>query len=148
LTAKLLLPARPHKELPIDLRYPFLAVRVTAADFNGQSFDGAPLVPVNGEQDEEVITIIAKLMKEKSPKLRIESRGGTDYAWFGIVDDYNNVTWAGPGDYIVGFKKEATALVEERYVLRVVPSDFYNTIFLRTPIGSTLPLGQSPNAQK
>jgi hypothetical protein len=126
----LLLPLRQHQEFPLDVRYPFLAVRVTAADFNGKTFDGSPLVVLR-EQDEELVTMLAVLNREEKPKVRIESRGGTDYAWFGIVDDYNNVTWAGPGDYIVAFKKESSALTAGRVILRVVPGEFYEMIFKR-----------------
>ena len=69
-------------------------VRVTAADFNGKDFDGAPLVPVKKDGDIKWLT-----MRECNIE-PVVARGGTDYAWFGVKDDCYNITWAGPGDYL------------------------------------------------
>lgn len=98
--------------------FPFLAMRVTAADFNGKEFDGSPLVALK-EPDGQ---LKALLLSTKGVK--VEARGCTDYAWFGIPDEYGNVTWAGPGDYIV---------TTDYKTLKVVPGAFYDAIFHRTP---------------
>lgn len=72
-------------------------VMVTAADFNGKSFDGAPLKLFGG-----IDKMPAWLLEaEQNESILVEARGSTDYAWFGVKDDYNNVIWAGPGDYIL-----------------------------------------------
>ena len=73
-------------------------IKVTAADFNGKSFDGAPLV-LAGHPPGTVMPswVVSTLF----PKINIEARGSTDYAWFAVPDDYGNVIWAGPGDYII-----------------------------------------------
>lgn len=94
------------------------AVIVTAADFNGRTFDGQPFVPLlpldEGGTMASTAPWLVKAIEEK--RVLIEARGGTDYAWFGVKDEYDNVHWAGPGDMIV--KEPLSGL------LRVVPAMF------------------------
>lgn len=101
-------------------KHAFRAVKVTAADFNGKDFDGAPLVGVfNGIDD--VHALFPTLLSDKT---LVEARGQTDYAWFGIKDDYNNVHWAGPGDYIV-------AMTPNKLI--VVPGAFFDHFMAHVP---------------
>lgn len=78
------------------------ALMVTAADYNGAEFDGSPVEPLYPLKSGETVVAVAPWFFEaiKADKILIEARGGTDYAWFGVKDDYNNVHWAGPGDMI------------------------------------------------
>jgi hypothetical protein len=93
----------------------FDALRVTAADYNGQSFDGSPLAfTVEGQEQPDWLYEAAN-----TKKVLVASRGNTDYAWFGVPDEYGNVTWAGPGDYIVQVKGK----------IYVVPGAVYDLLF-------------------
>jgi hypothetical protein len=78
------------------------ALIVTAADYNGAEFDGQPVKPLYPLKSGETVVSVAPWFFEaiKAGKILIEARGHTDYAWFGVKDDYNNVHWAGPGDMI------------------------------------------------
>ena len=75
---------------------------VTAADFNGKDFDGSPVETLFPKPEDQSIDQVAPWFQEaiKSGKILVEARGCTDYAWFGVKDDYHNVHWAGPGDVI------------------------------------------------
>ena len=73
-------------------------LKIGGVDFNGKDFDGSPL------------DIVALSVYTNRPVVReqligtniahITARGYTDYAWFGVADDYDNITWAGPGDFL------------------------------------------------
>ena len=91
-------------------------MRITAADFNGTSFDGSPFEPVFEEQSD--LTWIDEAIAKK--QLYVAARGHTDYAWFGVKDEYGNVTWAGPGNYLVYLKP----------CILVVPSLFIQALTL------------------
>lgn len=75
---------------------------VTAADFNGSDFDGSPVDTMFEMAEGESIKDVAPWFLEalKKEEILIEARGSTDYAWFGVKTDCNNIYWAGPGDAI------------------------------------------------
>lgn len=90
-------------------------LQVTAADFNGKDFDGAPIVQVKSLNPE---TQPAVAWGDLIPLIEhVSARGGTDYAWFGIKDDCFNITWAGPGDFLY------RPLGNDKKLL-VIPGDF------------------------
>jgi hypothetical protein len=101
-----------------------MAVRVTAADFNGKAFDGSPLEGVKSQDERNAMIALMEVAK-----VEIGSRGCTDYAWFGVKDDYGNVHWAGPGDYVVAMLTDHTLIADESriaYKLMVVPGAFFD----------------------
>lgn len=75
-------------------------LRVTAADFNGKTFDGAPIEIADSPGKGPVPMWLAQAVKDE--KILIDSRG-CDYACFGVKsrDFLGDVVWAGPGDYLV-----------------------------------------------
>jgi hypothetical protein len=101
-----------------------IAVRVTAADFNGKEFDGSPLKGVKSDDERNAMIALMEVAK-----VEIQSRGCTDYAWFGVKDDYGNVHWAGPGDYVVAMMTDPSLIADESRIafkLMVVPGPFFD----------------------
>jgi len=73
--------------------------RVTAADFNGKEFDGAPLVSWDGKPFAVFPDYLAEAMRQRI--ILIDNRN-CDYAWFGVERrETGDVQWAGPGDFLV-----------------------------------------------
>jgi hypothetical protein len=72
------------------------AVRVTAADYdpNAGTFDGSPL------------SAFPDWLKQalENKVVTIGNPGCTDYASFGVANEYGELLWAGPGDYLVQVK--------------------------------------------
>jgi hypothetical protein len=138
-------PARELAGLGDLIAYPFLAARVTGADYNGREFDG---VPLEGMHFKAEAAKIAELF-DATKGTEIEARGCTDYAWFGIPDEYGNISWAGPGDYIVAIalppadtalpptrsapppRAFALTNTDIKYKLMMVPGMFFDKIFKR-----------------
>ena len=92
-----------------------IAVRVTAADFNGVSFDGSPF------------SCLPQWLKDAlaDGALFMHCGGERDYATWGIVT-HSGIVNAEPGDYI---------LRRERGDLSVVPAeDAHILINLRPPV--------------
>ncbi len=78
-------------------------ITVTAADFNGKTFDGAPLIRV-GISEEVFGSFLA------NDKISIKGGGGTDYALWNVQTP-DGVVVAGPGDFIaVGDHNQLTVL--------------------------------------
>lgn len=100
---------------------PVHTVVITAADFNGRQFDGQPFKSVYPIMAEDWF-----LEAIRSHDVLVQQRAGTDYAWFGVFDEYGNVTWAGPGDYI-------TLLEEGRYM--VVPQKLASQFGIAPMVG-------------
>lgn len=98
--------------------FPFMAVKVHASEWNGKELDDNPFEPMDAIQDKPLLDHIL------AAKPIIDGRG-CDYAWFGFKDDYNNITWAGPGDYIVGTQHPTSGRIK----VQVVPGEFYEAIF-------------------
>lgn len=78
-------------------------LEVTAADYNGKDFDGSPVKTLFPMEEGKTIKDVCPWFVEAIEKgqILIEARGSTDYAWFGVKTDCNNVHWAGPGDLIM-----------------------------------------------
>lgn len=100
------------------------AVRITAADFNGKSFDGNPIVPLKGNQTPQWF-----LDAIEKKKIKIDARGSTDYAWFGVVDEYYNDHWAGPGDRIVRLSYQIPGVDHRLYRIVMVPGEFFELFY-------------------
>jgi len=66
---------------------------VTAADFNGSTFDGNPLVPSNHESSLRLGALIT------SDQIVIQQTNGTDYATWKVATKDGEVI-ASPGDFI------------------------------------------------
>lgn len=100
-------------------------VKVTAADFNGKEFDGRPLEPMNPKSTEKDLAWV------KASGLLIESRQGTDYAFFGARnDDMKEHVWAGPGDYLYNTGRKYNQVV-------VIPGIFLEGLLKEDLIVST-----------
>lgn len=99
-------------KLPIDKNN---MLKVTAVDYNGKEWDGTPLVQVGNIPD------WARGNGLIDHGLTLVESKGCDYAWFGFKDEYGNVTWAGPGDYIV--KLNPT----DKYLM-VIPGKFMDRL--------------------
>ena len=89
-------------------------VRVTAADFNGTSFDGSPIVPVHGTENPEWLI---KALKDR--QIRISMDGGTDYATFIMLSHSGQVVRAGPGDYIVQRTKDTFLVLDGEFLTMI-----------------------------
>ena len=93
-----------------------LAVRITAADFNGKTWDGSPF------------SVRPKWLMDavKLGACTPHTRGHTDYAeWDVVLGSGRGVANAGPGDWIVRRKNGDLSVVEEQ--------DAYILINLRPP---------------
>lgn len=85
--------------------YEFDMVRISAADFNGKDFDGAPFSPPADWMIEAV----------QSGVVKIGTPGHTDYACFGIKGEYGEIIWAGPGDYLIRHKGRIVVLFDHHW---------------------------------
>lgn len=88
---------------------------VTAADWNGRSFDGSPFSYVGRylKETKTVSSITAELAEDvnslqiavakaiDSGKLKIHTQGGSDYAQWRVFDDNGGHLDYGPGDYVL-----------------------------------------------
>ena len=73
--------------------------RITAADYNGDSWDGPPLVPVFPRETDEAPVWL--LEADKAGVIEVGCPGETDYAQFGVKDQEGETVWGGPGDVLV-----------------------------------------------
>lgn len=78
--------------------------KITAADFNGKSFDGMAFVPANEDQRLDKFFIAFKLAMEQG-SIKISNVGCTDYATWDFFDKDEVCTNYGPGDLIFYSKK-------------------------------------------
>lgn len=95
-------------------------VKVTAVDFNGSEFDGSPLVVFGYPDGASAPQWLKDAVVHED--IEFDTRGNTDYAWFGIKGDNPDYAWAGPGDYIVAIPKD------NKYKLVVVPGAFFDLV--------------------
>jgi hypothetical protein len=95
---------------------PLLVVRITAADYNGDTFDG-PAFSAKPSWLLEAIT---------EGRIRIKWKGDTDYAMWEVLCADHLTKIAGPGDYIVRRERGELSVVEE--------SDAFILINLRPPV--------------
>jgi len=107
--------------------FPFRAARVTGADWNGKEWslpNPLPLTSSSASAETAGYASMHVCADEAFYRLIEESVNigsrGTDYAWFGVTDEYGNTTWAGPGDYLVTLDGKK---------LIVVPGAFFKMIF-------------------
>lgn len=93
-----------------------LAVRITAADFNGRSWDGSPF----SVRPDWLIAAV------KTGQIMPHTRGHTDYAeWDVVLGSGKGIKSAGPGDWIIRRKNGDLSVVREQ--------DAYILINLRPP---------------
>lgn len=102
------------------------ALVVTAADYNGTEFDGAPVRTLFPKDDTQTIDEVCPWFMEalEKKKLLIEARGHTDYAWFGVKTDGNNIYWAGPGDVILYNVPHGTLTMVPACVVKYMEREF------------------------
>jgi hypothetical protein len=79
-------------------------VEVTAADYNGKTFDGSPLVRIAG--DEAKLDALFVSFKEQPNPISINTNDSTDYAKFNVVNHENSLEVAEPGDQIALYEHE------------------------------------------
>jgi hypothetical protein len=70
-----------------------VGIKVTAVDFNGDSFDGVPLVPVGITQE-----VFGNLLA--TDQITIKRHTSTDYALWNVKTKEGTILVAGPGDFI------------------------------------------------
>jgi hypothetical protein len=94
------------------------AVRITAADFNGQSFDGSPFVFDGDKEPEWLFEAI------RNNQIVIDRSGARDYARFTVKGDDDNDVVVGPGDYIVHHNGKLFGLRGEfvKVAMREIPT--------------------------
>lgn len=82
----------------------FEAVKIHAADYNPQSgaFDGSPVSHVPQWLKDALISRV----------VTIGNPGCTDYASFGVEDNFGNKRWASPGDYLIRLRSGRILVVD------------------------------------
>lgn len=93
-----------------------IAVQVTAADFNGQTWDGSPF----SVRPDWLMDAI------KAGKIMPHTRGSTDYAQWDVATKSGATVNATPGDWIIRRERGDLSVVDER--------DAFILINLRAPV--------------
>lgn len=96
---------------------PEIAVRVTAADFNGKDWDGSPF----SAMPDWLATAV------KGGSITPHTRNSTDYAEWDVVTSKGTIS-AGPGDWIIRRERGDLSVVDE--------ADAFILINLRAPDNS------------
>jgi hypothetical protein len=84
-------PVKHGPDKPRYSRFPVKAVRITAADFNGKTFDGSPFASFPEWLNDALLT----------GDVRVGHSRETDYAIFEVRVEDDDRWVVGPGDYIV-----------------------------------------------